>query len=195
MNQTVSLGIALLASGSGFRFGANKLLRSLKGKPVTEYIMDAIPAPMRYNACVITCWPEVAALASEKGFRVLENPNHAEGISAGIRLATKYFSDAEGIMFSVCDQPLLKSSTIMKLCQIWLENPSSICRVSSGGHPGNPCIIPCKYYPELLRLSGDCGGGAIIRSHPEDVITVEVSDEELWDCDTPEILKHMEELL
>jgi len=195
MEHTDTIGVALLASGSGLRFGANKLLQILNGKPVAEYVMDIIPNSLRKHSCVITCWPEVAALAVKKGFRVIENSEHEEGISAGIRLATDYFSEADGILFSVCDQPLLKETTISLLCQTWLQNTDCICRVSSGAQAGNPCIFPKAFYPELLHLKGDRGGGVVIRAHSETVLAIEAAPEELWDCDTPEMLSRIEEYL
>ena len=57
---------------------------------------------------------------------------------------------------------------------------------------GNPNIFPARFFPELLQLTGDCGGSRIIRRHEDQFLLVETPPEELYDCDTPEALRALE---
>ena len=51
---------------------------------------------------------------------------------------------------------------------------------------GNPAVFPRDLFGELAALTGDVGGGAVIRRHPERLILVEAaSPRELADVDTP----------
>ena len=54
---------------------------------------------------------------------------------------------------------------------------------------GNPCIFGSRYYPQLLKLSGDRGGKVLIRQYPEDVFNYQIRDpQELLDIDySPEL--------
>jgi len=50
---------------------------------------------------------------------------------------------------------------------------------------GNPAVFPKSVFGELEALTGDVGGGAVIRRHPE-MLTLEEAEtkEELIDIDT-----------
>ena len=49
-------------------------------------------------------------------------------------------------------------------------------------------MVPVK---ELLSLTGDHGGGAVILRHEEDLIIVEADPKELMDVDTPDALNEV----
>ena len=52
-------------------------------------------------------------------------------------------------------------------------------------------VFPRALYPELLALTGDTGGSAVLRRHPERLRLVEAaSPGELEDVDRPEDLAH-----
>ena len=61
----------------------------------------------------------------------------------------------------------------------------SIIALSWRGRKGNPCLFPREFYGELSALTGDRGGGAVIRAHPDRLLLVEAGTErELLDVDT-----------
>ena len=59
------------------------------------------------------------------------------------------------------------------------------------GVRGNPCLFPARFYPELLELTGDRGGSAVIRRHEEDLLLLETDALELTDVDTPDALEQV----
>lgn len=183
------LGAVLLASGSGRRFGGNKLLAPVEGVPLVERAMDALPPALFARAAVCTSYPEILALAEARGYLALENPRAAEGISASIRLGLSALGEVDGALFAVCDQPFLKTDSILRLIDAFTESPGSICALAWDGERGNPVVFPRDLFPELLALSGDTGGGAVLRAHRDRVALVEASSpRELRDVDAPEDL-------
>ena len=166
-----------MASGFGRRFGSNKLLAEVDGVPLYHRAMAAL-APAEFDRAVV-CSPYPQILAG----------GAAEGISASIRLGLARMSDLDGVLFAVCDQPWLTTKSIIRLKKSFLESPDAIYALSWQGRRGNPVVFPADLFGELAALTGDTGGGAVIRRHPERLRLVEAfSPNELLDVDNPEAL-------
>ncbi len=118
--------------------------------------------------------------------------NHSEfGISYSIKLGIEKAlhssaSTADDYLFSVCDQPFIKSETILDFIQNYRLNSKCIGCMSYKNEPGNPVIFKKLYLKELCALSGDVGGKKIVKRHMDDVFLYPVTDpKELTDLDTP----------
>ena len=183
----------VMASGIGRRFGANKLLEELAGKPLYRWALEAIPSELFRQVIVVTGHAPVAAAALERGFQVIRNNRPEDGVSRTIRLGLEAVENCAGALFMTADQPLLTAETLEKLTSAFQGEPECIHAAASDGIRGNPCLFPRKFFPELMELQGDRGGAAVIRSHPECLRLIEVPSEELFDCDTPEALANCRE--
>ncbi len=182
----MTLGCVLLASGSARRFGANKLLAKVDGVSLIRRTMAALPAAHFARAAVCSCHPEVLALAKASGYLPLQNSHAAEGIAASVRLGLSAMEGLDGVLFSVCDQPWLSAGSVERLTGAFAAHPAHICALAWQGRRGNPVIFPRHYFPELAALSGDVGGGVVLRRHPDRLLLVEaLSPRELDDVDTP----------
>ena len=192
MEQKPKLGCLLMAAGNARRFGENKLAASWRGKPLVARAMDAIPAAMFDQVVVVTQYPEVEELAAQMGFACLRNKHPDWGISHTISMGTKYLQDCDAILYLVSDQPLLSESSVRRVAEAWLDNPSRIIGAAHNGKRGNPCMFPKAFYGELLGLEEDCGGNTVIRAHLDQLLLVEIPQEELTDVDTPEALRDLQ---
>ena len=183
------VGAVLLASGAGRRFGSNKLLARVEGVPLYRRAMAALsPAPFGRMA-VCSPYPEILSAGAEYGFLPLPNPDAAEGISASIRLGLAHMGGMDGVLFAVCDQPFLTTQSLIRLINAFEESKNAVCALSWGGRRGNPVLFPADLFGELAALTGDTGGSAVIRRHPERLRLVEAaSPRELADVDVPEEL-------
>ena len=85
----------------------------------------------------------------------------------------------------------MRRERIAQLAALWRRQPEKIAALGHGGVRGNPCLFPARFYPELLALTGDRGGSAVIRRHEEDLILLEAPEEELADVDTPQALRRL----
>lgn len=178
----------VMAAGSGSRFGANKLLAELGGRPLFHWALDAVEPEIFSRVIVVTGYEPVAAEASRRGFSVACNMLPEEGVSRTIRLGLEAADECDGALFMTADQPLLSAGTLRKLTAAFTAEPEKIHAAANGGRRGNPCLFPRDLFGELTALQGDTGGSAVIRSHRDRLVLTEVEARELLDCDTPEAL-------
>ena len=188
----MKVGGVLLASGAGRRFGSNKLLTPVDGAPLYRRAMTTLAGAGLHRLAVCSPYPQVLAEGETQGFLPLSNPEASEGIAASIRLGLSHMEDLDGVLFSVCDQPYLTTDSIIRLRDVFLQLKTSICALSWRGQRGNPAIFPKGLFGELAALTGDVGGGAVIRRHLDRLVLVEAtSPQELADVDTPEDLENI----
>ena len=132
--------------------------------------------------------PEIAALAKERGFVTLQNEHPERGQSGTIRLGTRALSDCGAICFMVADQPLLRCETLAREVDFFSSHREHIVALGHNGVRGNPCLFPARFFPELLALEGDVGGGAVIRKHLDALLLFPADERELRDADTKDAL-------
>ena len=185
----MEIGCVLLCSGYGRRFGSNKLLALLDGVPLYRRAFAALPPALFTKAVVTSQYGEILAQAGKLGYLPLLNCHPWEGVAAGIRLGLAALRNMDGVLFSVCDQPILTTKSIENLINSFLESPDFIHALSWQGRRGNPVLFPKALFPELMALTGDAGGSAVIRRHAELLRLTEAgSPRELSDVDYPEEL-------
>jgi len=187
------IGMVLLAAGSSKRYQGIKLLDIIDGKQMYLHILERAGQLKISPKIIVTQYDEIREKAKEYGFTVVMNEEPEIGISHSIQLgllkAIEEDPNLEGILYSVCDQPYLKKTTIEHLIAAFDASDKEMASVSYQGVLGNPCIIGKKYFGELLALEGDVGGKKIISRFPKDVESVPIEDEkELVDIDRKESL-------
>lgn len=191
--QRVKIGCLLMAAGNASRFRANKLLMEYAGKPLIRHAMEAISADCIDRVTVVTQYDAIASMAAEFGFNCVRNDHPEWGASYTVRLGTTDLQDCDAILYMVADQPRLTAESVTKIVAAWLEEPNCIIVPASGERTGNPCIFPRAMYPELMALEGDVGGKKVIRRHPELLRTLQIAEEQLFDCDTPQALEELKQ--
>ena len=179
-----------MASGFSRRFGEkNKLLCPVDGVPMVRRAFAALPPALFDRSAVVSANEEILALAEQAGYLCVFNPGAAEGRAASIRLGLSRMADMDGVLFAVCDQPWLRRESVEKLLAEFAAHPNAVCALSYGGRRGNPNLFPAALFPELLALTGEEGGGKVIRAHGPLLRTVEAGEaRELFDVDRPEEL-------
>lgn len=182
----MKLGAVLMASGFGRRFGGNKLLVPVDGVPMVERALSALPTALFDRAVAVSAHPAILALAEAAGFLPVFNPGAVEGRAASIRLGLERLEDMDGVLFAVCDQPWLRRESVERLLADIAAHPDHICALGFGGRRGNPAVFPRALFPELLALSGEEGGGKVIKAHRDLLRLTEAADpRELLDVDSP----------
>ena len=188
------IALIFLAAGYGRRFSGDKLLYRVDDKPMYRHCLEKLMAIAPKYGC------ELVAVTRESNLhehmkalpiRIVLNPDSHLGISTSIRAGLSALSkEVEAAVFFVADQPRISTSTIQRLLEagqneLSTQNNCGIVCVSSGGTPGNPVLFSKKYFAELMALSGDTGGKAVLRRHMDDVRMIEAdSPTELADMDT-----------
>ncbi len=184
------IAIVITASGHGKRFGGNKLLADLGGKPVIQHTFEAIPN--RIEKTIVVAWDrEILKLAESFGFTAVYNDDKTDDPSITVKLGMERLTDdTDGCMLLVADQPLLTKESLEKLCALFDDNPSCICAVSENGEQRNPVIYPRELFSEFMGLPPFERGKAVIARHRDILKCYEVPDSrELMDVDYIEDLE------
>mgnify|MGYP000048989842 CR=1 FL=1 len=81
----MKLGCVIMASGEGKRFGSNKMLADIYGKPLIARTIDSVPRG--FDVVVSTRWPEVAQICEDKHCSCVlhDGKLRSESVRAGLR--------------------------------------------------------------------------------------------------------------
>lgn len=188
--------LIFLAAGESRRFGnENKLMALFKGKPLFLHGLSAAISSGIGDIIIVSSGnvamskeiEDMPVVSREYKVRRVINLNPSEGISSSIRLGLKAAGEEyDAYMFLVADQPHITPSTIRGMAASFFTCGRGIEVLSAGGRRGNPVIFHKGYYRELMELTGDTGGKALIMEYPDDVSEYETENcPELTDYDTP----------
>ena len=202
--------IIYMAAGNSRRFGSNKLLYELDGKPMYRHLLDhLVEIKDRYNKLksdspviditVVTRYREILDYCSSiPDCHAVLSPDSEKGISYTIKAGIMAVQEQKKTgmqdyyMFAVADQPYLKSQSVIKLIDRVLENTGGkqlAFSLRCGDVVGNPCVFHSSLIPQLLSLEGDKGGRSVTKKY--DCVYVDIADErELMDIDTLSNSKH-----
>ena len=173
ISLTIRLGLAALSEVSGVG-GA--------WFPVT-----GISENTKYTASLRACPAIPCNMAHNSGDCGSEAAMTGEGLtSSKACMAGKAGGSGrmDAVLFMVCDQPELSCGSVSAMLDFYRANPAHIVSMSYNGNRGNPCVFPAVYFTELMALTGDTGGSAVIRKHEADLLLFEAGKEtELQDVD------------
>ena len=201
--QERKAALVLLASGFARRFGSNKLLQILNGKPLYLHVLSQMEQAaellqekgIRTEIFACTTYPEIERDLRDR-IHVFHNQFAGEGISASIRLGAKEAETlhCSDIVYFAADMPFLPAEDIARYIEQYLYSGKG-CAVMCAREGkvkkqffSNPGILSARYIPELLQLSGEQGGMKVIRKYPESTYFYQIETEKLRDIDTPEDL-------
>ena len=212
------IGAVILASGDSRRFASGqKLLADFHGRPLVEYVFKTALTPWIDTRIAVTRWQEVRNICRALEFPCLfhDKPLLSDTIRLGLShlagIPEQTFSEnaqrtssenmpflsnaPDACIFLQGDQPLLRSESIKALVLAFRQDQRFCYRLSYGNTAGSPILFPKRFFPELLCLPPDCGGGYVIRKYPDLVKTVEARHPaELLDADTEEALQQLSSL-
>lgn len=183
-----------LAAGSSRRFGENKLLHEVGGKPLFRHGLDVLAeVAATRNDCtlsVVTRFDEIARAAVTCGARCVLSPDSEKGLSYTIRAGVNSLADKQPpfyLLFAVADQPFLSRQTVERLIDETRAAGTAVASVYYHEQPGNPTLLHSRLIPELLALTDDEGGRKVIGRHMDDCTIVQAeAPAELTDLDVPD---------
>lgn len=193
------ISAVVLAAGHARRLGREKLLLPLRGKPVLQWVLEsALASELDEIICVTRELTAAQSQLNVSDERLLWLTNYAAdrgqstSVIAGL-WATNPRSD--GVMFLVGDQPLLPKELINSLIEKFRAGSAWIVAPSFNKQPRNPVLFRRDLFPELLQLTGDRGGRALIEKHKNRTAFVEWKDEmPFLDLDVHEDYERLKEL-
>ena len=187
----MKLGCVVMASGEGRRFGGNKMLADIAGKPLVRRTIESVPAG--FDVVVSTRWREVADICHDVRCACVlhEGALRSESVRAGLSWGKG--RGWMGCLFLPGDQPLVSPESFRALRRAFAGHECAVpVRLALNGEPASPVLFPARAFAALMRLEGKEGGGALLRGC-DDVDLVEARAYELWDVDTQKDLRRVAE--
>lgn len=188
----MKIHVILLAAGNSRRFGSNKLLSLVEGKPMYRHLTEKIEKAEKKcpfgEKVLVTQYENIFKAAEQAGWTAVRNDAPEQGISRSIRLGIQSISDkirkGDAVCFFVCDQPFLQVETIVSFLNGYVTSGKGIGCLTYKEQWGNPVVFSEIYLKELLSLSGDVGGKKVMKQHLQDTFFGEAaSGQELEDMD------------
>jgi molybdenum cofactor cytidylyltransferase len=188
----MSVAAMILAAGQGTRFGPEpKLLAELAGKPLVRHVADAaLASKASLVIAVLGHRREEVGAALPVAVSRVENPDYADGLATSLKAGFAALAgQAEAAVVLLGDMPEVTRQLIDQLVDTWFAagRPAAVVPTYDGRR-GNPVLLSAALAPEIAKLSGDTGAGALLRAR-SDVHELPVTVASiLADVDTPEAL-------
>lgn len=190
----------ILAAGKSTRLGTPKQLLSYQGTPMIRLTVNTLlQAPI--DKVIVVLGHEASKIADAiNGMPVIAtiNNNYHNGQSTSIKSGLSVYkkliqydspqpdtgTGLNGIMFCLCDQPLLKPETINLLVDRFYHSGGIVVPYFQNTR-GNPVIFDARLIPQFDLLKGDIGAREIIFSNPQKTTRIDVEDQGvIFDIDT-----------
>lgn len=188
----MKIGVVILAAGEGKRFGGNKLLSKIKGKPIISYVIENFKD---FDKIVIAGKYAKELLDFLADEIVVYNPNWTEGISSSVKLGLRFYKDYDGVLIVLGDMPLVTKEDISRIISSFNEACDAVVPTYRGQW-GNPVLLSKKLFDKLMEIKGDIGARQIIKNNPNlKICEVECGIGVIVDIDTVEDLQKIEKFM
>jgi molybdenum cofactor cytidylyltransferase len=185
--------VIILAAGSSSRLGQPKQLVEVEGIPLllksTLAALDAL-----YSQVVVV----LGANANEHKKTIAHLPveiiTHTEwkkgmgsSLKAGLQHILKFKPDTNAVVIMVCDQPLITSTHLAALRDLYHNYLTPIIASRYNETIGVPALFDHSLFSELSDIKDSQGARTVIASHSGSVETIDWPEGQL-DIDTPDDL-------
>jgi molybdenum cofactor cytidylyltransferase len=185
----------LLAAGRSQRMGQPKLLLPWRRVPMIRHVAEGVLHSKLDQLIVVTGHraEHVAAALHGLAVTLVHNAAFLDGQSTSVRAGVEALStEVDAAMILLADQPLLQSTTIDALIDVYRQEQPRIVVPRYNGQRGNPVLFARPLLPELRTLAGDQGARPMLMAHMPEVRFVDVADEGVvLDLDTPEAYEQL----
>lgn len=164
------ISLILLAAGNSTRFGGNKLLYMVNGKPMYRHVTDLgvrlLEEGVIQSLILVSQYETIRQEVGVLPVYYIQNDSPEKGISHSIHLGIQEAENrTDCYVFAVCDQPYLTYDTLKGFIQGFVQSGKAAGTVTWQGEYYNPCAFRNILKDELMMLEGDRGGKKIIRKH------------------------------
>ena len=172
----MSVAALILAAGASRRFGSDKRLHEVAGKPLLAHTLARYCEV--FEKVGVTLRPDeedVERLVTSAGAVPIPAPDAHLGQGRSLACGVAALADSEGLVVGLGDMPFVQAETLVAIANA-LAGTAQVVRPRCNGQPGNPIGFAPAMFDALTRITGDQGARDLLRSHPELVEHVEVND-------------------
>ncbi len=185
MTVYADIAVAVLAAGQSKRFGSNKLMVDLDGRPIGLHIVQTlVEMGFGWRFAVFAPHAPLEPHYSASRFAIVTNKSPEKGQARSLHLAVEaaIVTGAEALLVVLADMPFVSSGHIAALVAAYDGNIVASC---DGSAPMPPAIFPRDTWQTLLATSGDAGARGLLNGAKR----VGASHAELRDIDEPADLR------
>ncbi len=181
----MKVGALVLAAGQSCRFGSDKRLYPVEGKPLLRRTLESVQtAGLPCRVCLRPGDGAIPLMLGLPGLEFIECAGAASGMGATLAAGVKACHDWDGLLVVLGDMAWVQPATLAALAQR-LDTDAAV-QPCYRGKTGNPVGFGRRFYPELEALAGDRGGRMVLEKHPDCLRSVPVEDPGvLRDLDEP----------
>lgn len=187
------IAAVLLAAGRSTRFGGDKLLAPLHGKPVIRWSAESLARVVDELVVVVPAGASAIRDALRGvNARLVENPRRADGMSSSLAAGVAALGpEAEAMLVALADQPDVRREVMSALVARWRETrPPAVAPVYEDGR-GHPVLFDRRCFGALTALQGDIGARAVLESLGAEVALLTVPGAQPADVDTADALERL----
>jgi CTP:molybdopterin cytidylyltransferase MocA len=178
----------VLAAGAATRFGGGKAVARFQGERLVDRAVATLTAGGCDRVLVVVGALDVGAV--HHAILVL-NSDWQTGMGSSLRAGLSAARDAEAVVVTLVDQPLIGAEAVKRLVEAWRDG-APIAVATYEGRPAHPVLFGREAVADLLpTLIGDVGARDFLASRP-DVVAVDCTDTgRPDDVDTVEALRRL----
>jgi molybdenum cofactor cytidylyltransferase len=182
------IGGVILAAGEARRFGAQKLLASLDGRPLVQHVIDAANASCLEDiALVVGTNAEGLVAGLDLGrARVVRNLDPSRGLASSLQVGLRSLDPrVHAALVLLGDVPGVTTALIDELVFCGRETRASAIVSVWRGRRSPPVVLHKSLWAAAFALEGDIGMREVLKD--QDVVEFAVTEElgSLDDIDTP----------
>jgi len=169
------IAAVILAAGSASRFGEQKLLLPLGGKPLIRWTVENVLASQIEDVIVVLGKEAEAVREALEGLpvRFLVNPRYPEGMSSSLQAGVSSLGPAvEAALIVLGDQPQITAAIINQIIETYRRVRKPIIVPVYEGVRGNPVLFAASLFPELEAVRGNQGAREVVAKDPGRVASV-----------------------
>lgn len=182
------VGAIILAAGGSVRMGRPKQLLPIGGQSMVRRVTEAVCGAGLAQVVVVVGAHAEAVTQALAGLpvEIIVNQAWAAGLSTSMRMGLRALRpEVQAALLVLADQPALSPDLLKTLVVRYRATKARIVAPCFQGQRGNPVLFDRALFAELLAVTGDQGGRAVIARHGDEVERVEVGEAAaLLDVDT-----------
>jgi len=188
--------VVILAAGMSTRFPGNKLLYSVRGKPLITYTIESALDSNADEVVVVlgNRAEEIAKVIAKYDIILIFNPEYDKGMSYSVKRGVRaVYKWAEAVIIHPADVAFVPPRVFNQVINEYRKTSYPIVVASYKGERGHPILFSRHLFDEILSISEESFGlKAVTRKYKEKTLVVETGVKEVTvDIDTIDDLKKL----